>query len=616
MPTPPLRSIAPSPGVDTLQALRRRYRRGLGLAILLGLILAPALLIASAWEITRDFARGAALRDTVNHSDEERSQMQTVFSLMQDAETGQRGYILTGQMTFLEPYQTAQKELPAQLAKLEAMERANPVVDRVDPKLTKHLRELIERRMNGLGQLIRQHDTQGAEAAIARISTGRGKQIMDELRVVVAQISAEENRALDRRIAEDRRTSSGTEAIIIAMFVGLTLLLVAIYSLVLRQSHARQTLLVRMQTTAARQSAILENAQDSIVIFDPDGAIETINRAAEAMFGQNRGALAGRDISVLLDLSEDARRFLGELSAGTGPKAGVIREFKARRGEGTFPVEASFGLITLPEGDRIVSAMRDISERRRIETMKSEFVSTVSHELRTPLTSIGGSLGLLLGGAAGELPESANRLLAIAHRNCQRLLRLINDILDIEKIESGQMNFEMASQDLSDLAKRSIDAVSGMAVEAQVLVSLQASPDLPAVLGDADRLIQVIVNLVSNAIKFSAHGGEVEVIVAAPQPGRLQLKVRDHGIGIPPAFHSRIFSKFAQADSSDTRQKGGTGLGLAISKEIAERHGGRLTFESALGSGATFILDLPDLATAMAAPGAADLQPAVAPQDA
>lgn len=238
-----------------------------------------------------------------------------------------------------------------------------------------------------------------------------------------------------------------------------------------------------------------------------------------------------------------------------------------------------------------MAVVRDITERRRVESMKDAFVSTVSHELRTPLTSIAGSLGLLAGGAAGALPDKAARLISIAHSNSQRLVRLINDILDVEKLESGKVVLNMKALDLESLAERSIDGVRGYAEQLGVALAVEVD-DAVQVTGDEDRLIQVTTNLLSNALKFSPRGGEVTVRLG--REGRLaRFSVRDRGPGIAEAFRPRIFGKFAQADGTDSRAKGGTGLGLAIAREIAERHGGRLWFESVEGEGATFHLDLP-----------------------
>jgi DNA-binding response OmpR family regulator len=239
----------------------------------------------------------------------------------------------------------------------------------------------------------------------------------------------------------------------------------------------------------------------------------------------------------------------------------------------------------------VVAVIRDATERRRIAEMKDAFVSTVSHELRTPLTSIAGSLGLVAAGAGGRLPEKAARLIDIAHANSRRLVRLINDILDVEKLEAGQLKMTLAPLDLRDVAARAVEGIQGYADQLGVGVSLNDGPPAP-VRGDGDRLIQVATNLLSNAVKFSPSGGEVRVTVN-PETRIARLSVSDRGPGIADEFRSRIFGKFAQADSTDAREKGGTGLGLAIAKEIAERHGGRLWFESAEGEGATFHLDLP-----------------------
>jgi DNA-binding response OmpR family regulator len=226
-----------------------------------------------------------------------------------------------------------------------------------------------------------------------------------------------------------------------------------------------------------------------------------------------------------------------------------------------------------------------------VERLKDEFVSTVSHELRTPLTSIAGSLGLIAGGAAGQLPEKAARLISIAQSNSQRLVRLINDVLDLEKLESGKLPFQFSLVDLREIAQRAIEGVRGYADQLGVELLLADGPAAP-VRGDVDRLVQVVTNLLSNAAKYSPRGEAVRIKVER-EGGNAGLSVADRGPGVPEAFRDRIFSRFAQADSSDARGKGGTGLGLYIAREIAERHGGRLWFEAPEGGGSIFHLDLP-----------------------
>jgi CheY-like chemotaxis protein len=219
----------------------------------------------------------------------------------------------------------------------------------------------------------------------------------------------------------------------------------------------------------------------------------------------------------------------------------------------------------------------------------------VSHELRTPLTSISGSLGLLLGGAAGTLPEGAVRLLSIAHSNSKRLVRLINDILDIEKIESGQVVFNFKRVDILALVEQVIEANRAYADGFGVRVRLDPASLHGNVPADPDRLAQVITNLLSNAIKFSPQGGEV-IIATELRAGLMRISIRDHGSGIPAEFKPRVFEKFAQADATDTRQKGGTGLGLSIVREIVVRLGGEVGFADADGGGTAFNVDLPNWA--------------------
>ncbi len=234
----------------------------------------------------------------------------------------------------------------------------------------------------------------------------------------------------------------------------------------------------------------------------------------------------------------------------------------------------------------------DISERLRSERLKDEFVSTVSHELRTPLTSIAGSLGLLASGTTGPLPEPAMRLLKIAHKNIERLMRLINDLLDIEKIESGKIVFNLQRVDVRTLAEQAIEANRAYAEGFGVRLRLDAPPAPAFVRSDSDRLVQVITNLLSNAIKFSPR--EAEVVVGIELLGdQVRITVRDRGRGIPDEFKPRIFEKFAQADAADDRKKGGTGLGLSIVKQIVTLLGGAVGFDTSAGRGTVFHVDLP-----------------------
>jgi signal transduction histidine kinase len=244
------------------------------------------------------------------------------------------------------------------------------------------------------------------------------------------------------------------------------------------------------------------------------------------------------------------------------------------------------------ESRGLLRALRYATERKRLERLKDEFVSTVSHELRTPLTSISGSLGLLVGKAVGILPEPARRLLEIAHTNSQRLVRLINDILDIEKLESGRVVFNLTRIEVRSLLEKTIEAMKGFAEGHAVRIRIEESGGVADMLADADRLAQVVTNLLSNAVKFSPP--ENEVLVSMEQVTDLvRIKVRDHGPGIPAEFKPRIFERFAQAEATNSRRRGGTGLGLSIVKQIVERLGGEVGFVDAAGGGTIFHVELP-----------------------
>ena len=241
---------------------------------------------------------------------------------------------------------------------------------------------------------------------------------------------------------------------------------------------------------------------------------------------------------------------------------------------------------------RVAGTNVDITERKEVERMKSEFIATVSHELRTPLTAVVGALGLLKEVASGRLPAEAETFLGMARQNSDRLVALINNVLDIEKIESGHMEFRLDAVRVNALLERAVSLNAPYAEKFGVRFELAPAPDGVVVSGDEDRLLQVLTNLMSNAVKYSPAGNAVTVSAAA-RDGLVRIAVADRGPGVPEAFRERIFSKFAQADGSDTRRKGGTGLGLSISKAIIEKLGGTMGYESVSGKGATFYFELP-----------------------
>ena len=319
----------------------------------------------------------------------------------------------------------------------------------------------------------------------------------------------------------------------------------------------------------ARYRGLLEAAPDAMVVVNQEGNIVILNVQAEKQFGYRRDELLGQKVTSIIAegfaerlISDDLRSAEEALAQQIGTGIELVGQ---RKDGSKFPIEIMLSPLESAEGILVTAAIRDISKRKKLERMKDEFVSSVSHELRTPLTSISGSFGLLMANAAGTLPDVAMRLLSIAHANSQRLVRLVNDILDIEKMEAGRVIFNLAKVEVRLMVEQAIEANRGFAESHGVRIRLDEASSTCDVRADPDRLAQVITNLLSNAIKFSPADKEVLISVVS-KSDRVRIVVRDHGPGISPAFRPHVFERFAQADGTTTRQSGGTGLGLSIVK--------------------------------------------------
>lgn len=352
-----------------------------------------------------------------------------------------------------------------------------------------------------------------------------------------------------------------------------------------------------LATNEAKLMAIVDNTVDGMITIDEHGTVETFNRACEDIFGYGSDEVIGQNVKMLMPdpyHTEHDGYLKHYHSTGERKVIGIGREVEGRRKDGTvFPLDLSVSDVNI--GDRKIYSgiVRDISERKQMETMKDEFISTVNHELRTPLTSIQGSLGLLMAKVGEDVDEKSQKLLQLSYDNCQRLSRLVNDILDIEKIAAGKMDYQLEvveiCQLVRDIVERQLSFAEKFGVEfvvhfdvAEVYVNL-----------DQDRFNQALVNLLSNATKFSHTGDKVEIGIAMHSATDVVISVRDHGPGIPESFRSKIFGKFAQADGSMTRSRGGSGLGLNITRKIIEAFDGAVDFESEKDVGSVFTFVLP-----------------------
>lgn len=583
----------------------RRHSRWRSRALIGGLVVSALVIqLLLAHFLNSEFRQGQLLAREAEQSHRIRGNLLNVLSLHRDMETGQRGYLLTGDEAFLEPYRAARAQAEHKFRALEhVLDAGSPLVSAMTD-----LRRLSHAKLDFSDRTIALEAAGQRDLARAAVASRQGKALMDAIRAQVTRLDASERQRLAGRTANAFAAQDEARRLSLMLLAGLAALLTGAAVIVARTWEMRRRLVDRLRDAAARQQAILDSTTDAIITLNPSGSIESLNRAARIMYGYGEDELLRRDVSVLFDLAPErgeTQTFLERLSIEDGGR-GRMMEIISRRSDGaSIPTEVAVSPMHLPTGVHIVAVVRDATERHRVSRMKTEFVSTVSHELRTPLTSIAGSLGLLAGGAAGQLPDRAARLVGIAHANSERLVRLVNGILDIEKIESGQMRFDLRPVSLTDLLARTVEANLGFAGEYGVQLD-QIETETPAlVLGDADRLVQVFTNLLSNAVKFSPAGGTVTVRVSAREEC-WRVSISDQGRGIPKEFRPHLFEKFTQADSSDTRAKGGSGLGLSIAREIAHRHGGTISFDTTEDQGTSFHVDLPcvdDAARTAAADG-------------
>ena len=349
----------------------------------------------------------------------------------------------------------------------------------------------------------------------------------------------------------------------------------------------------RAEQRATSLDALIEYSPLAIVLLDPSHHIRLVNPAFEKLFRYGASEVVGADIDDLIapsgsEASEEAHDLTHRVLSGQA----VHSTGRRRRKDGTTAEVEIHGVPLIHQGHLwgVYAIYQDISERREVERLKDEFVAMVSHDLKAPLTAVRLSLGLLADGTLGPQTEKAREVIAIADQNVNRLVNLINDTLDLKRIEAGGMELKLEPVPIQAVIDRSIEAVAPLASERGV--RLDARPSTAIVRGDDSRLIQVVVNLLSNAVKFSVSGKTVRVEVSSA-PECAEIRVVDQGRGIPAEHRETIFQPFRQVRRSDAEIKGGTGLGLAICRAIVVRHGGSIGFESEVGKGSTFWFRLP-----------------------
>ncbi len=360
-----------------------------------------------------------------------------------------------------------------------------------------------------------------------------------------------------------------------------------------RQAALRER--IQAEKSLRRSQEQLELITDALPVLiayiDDQQCYRYNNRTYETWYGRSRSSLQGRPMKEIVG-AENYQKMLPFVKVALAGKAVTFENQHISDQGNSYWMNATY----IPDFDSagvvkgFFSMVEDISDRKAVEQMKSEFISIASHEIRTPLTSIYGVIKLLSAGRLGELSESGSKMAKMALRNSDRLLHLINDILDLERIESGKDSIEQQKCDSAELIQQAIDAARSMADEQGIKLEIHAQSQ--EFLGDRDRLVQALINLISNAIKFSPINSKVEISAKLAQ-NQVLFAVKDKGRGIPDDKLETIFERFQQVDSSDSRKKGGTGLGLAICRHIVEQHQGKIWVESVYGQGSTFYFSIP-----------------------
>ena len=522
-------SQPPGPAAKKASLAHRWWRSrplAVQLATAIGIVLGAVPLLLYAANAGWSTRRGEIERrqDALRRAELATTRLATAMAGMQ---SGARAFLVTGDSSFLEPYEAGRRQLRADLDTLRGLLAPNsagaPQLAAFADAMAVWLESSAPRRPLASGD---------SPAAVARRRAERlerltrDERLMDAARDKQRALLAVIDQAAEREAAAGRRARAGFERD--ARLIRLVAMLVALLLAIVVARVLSRTL----RDIVAGASALASG--------DYEGA-----KAASGLGGSREA----RQLSQVFD----------RLS------------------------------LAIAEREQILQS--DILQLKELELLKRDFVSTVSHELRTPLTAIRGALALVLAGATGPLSAKSTELLQIANQNTQRLIRLINDILDIEKMEGGHVEIQTAPCDLAGVLHATIAGVRALADEAGVRLRVDA-PARPTVNGDPDRLVQVFTNLISNAIKFSPAGREVRVQLSTSDSTAI-VSIADQGPGIPPEFRDRIFGKFQQAAHSGTRTTGGTGLGLAIARAIVDQHGGSIRFESRHGAGTTFIVELP-----------------------
>lgn len=574
----------------------------------------------------RSTARLIEDAQSVKSNQEALLRLATLLSLLTDAETAQRGYVITGDETILDLYYSARERVPVELGRLRALLENDAVrKEKVDA-----LGALAARRLELIDQVIAARREQGREAALQMIIPGEGRRRHDEFRAAVAELELAVQGPLGLHEQRNRATVRTTRAIIVIGIATALVLMTGALLVINRDARRRAELELRIEHSDALQRAILNSAEYAVIAGDANG-ITLFNRGAERLLGYQADELVGKQTAAIFhdpaEIERRARELTSELGAPVEPgmeaflakaRTGVADENEwtyVRKDGSRVPVSLSVTAFHDPVkgAQSFVGIARDITERKRAEAalleakekaeaadrVKSAFLATMSHELRTPLNSILGFTGVLLQELAGPLNPEQRKQLGMVRNSARRLLALINDVLDISKIEAGELRVAREPFDVREAVESVAETARPLAEKKGLALSVELPPEIGLVVADRRRVEQILLNLVGNAIKFTDRGKVVIRVEGPAGPNSpIRFSVSDCGPGIKPEDLATLFQPFRQVDSTSGRRHEGTGLGLAISARLAALMGGDLHAESVYGRGSTFTFTLPPGGTA------------------
>ena len=589
-------------------------------------------LALTAYNVLADLDRSTRW---VTHTRQVLAQSALVHQLMIDVESGARGYAVSGDQRMLAPYETAVQAMPEAVRVLQALVQDQPEQARRMASLA----PLILARVQNSAYVIELRNTQGEEAAQTLIQSGYGVDLMDRIRAGLRELDTVENTLLDQRLATSTRELVWTRLTLLALTLAALLTLAVSW----RFSHRAVSEVRRLETLArageARLLVTLRSCGDGLIVTDDQGVVTMLNPVAQALTGWREEDARGLPLEQVFRIVNEFTRADVE-----NPVGRVLREGKivglanhtvliARDGSER-PIDDSGAPIRGETGEIIgvVLVFRDVSSRRNAEVArerllraeaekegairaseaKDQFLALVSHELRAPLAAIRGWLHLLMSGFVA--PNGVSDALQRIYRNTRLQERLVNDLLDVSRIAAGKLEVLRAPIDLIEVVRSAFEECRPNAEQKKVRLTLECSEPRLYVMGDEQRLIQVVSNLLGNAIKFTPAEGSV-LLALQRQDDQAVVSVTDTGVGMTAEGMERLFDRFWQADSSRTREQGGLGLGLAIAKYLVEEHRGRIEASSGgLNLGSTFTITLPLLSMEQAALPAPAL-PALEPRD-